>query len=442
MKLFGINFGSKKGLQISASDRKWVEANFRWLIAVLGRPKQEQISISDKWFPKLFQTKSILIDNLIEDFCNQLDLDSSKFDYQINKDLRDSSNIPYAINNANDCFIHFDKGTNKYKIELANNILKYPKWLISTLSYEFSKVKLIENKVNYDTGNDTDLFLYLAAVFLGYGLIITNNLANIGTKRQGFWVKSWAYSAAIPYQVMAYALAVFTKIQNDDNPDWKKELPKHVQTEMELSIDYLNKSDTKLFDAERIDKSSDIKKLLEIAKVNSQSGKFNKALVALQKVVLLTDDNKLKSAVYNNIGYFKLRLGEIEDSIPDFEKALELNANSYYANDNLGFTLIMTDKLEEGKQYVEKSIQSKRNNPAYSYRNLALYYQKKGKMNLAQEYFDKAFGLKTPVDLLDFYYGQFLRQLGKEKEGMKHIKLSAERGEREAIEFLKNRTDD
>ena len=437
MKLFGINFGSKKGPQISTSDRKWVEANFQWLITVLGQPKQEQISISDKWFPKLFQTKSISIDNLIEDFCNQLDLDSSKFDYQINKDLRDSSNMPYAVNTATDCFIHFDKGANKYKIELANNIIKHPKWLISTLAYEFSKVKLIESKVKYDTGNDTDLFFYLVAVFFGYGLIISNNLADIGTKSQGFWVQSWSYVAAIPYQVMAYALAVFAKIHNDDNPDWKKELPKHVRTELELSIDYLNKSDTKLFDAERIDETSDINKLLETANTSYQSGDFGKAIDALQKVVLLTDNNKLKATVYNNIGYYKLRLGEIEGSIPDFEKALKLYANSNYANDNLGFALIMTGKLEEGKQYVEKSMQSKRNNPAYSYRNLALYYQKKGKPDLAQEYFNKAFGFKTPVDLLNFYYGQFLMQLGKEKEGMKHIELSARRGEREGVEFLK-----
>ena len=236
MKLFGKNFGSKKAPQIKAIDREWVEGNFQWLVSVLGQPKLEQISITDKWFPKTFKARQFSIDNLILDFCNQLNLNPTQFDYAIRKDIRDTSGIPYALkNNSIDCFIHFDKKTDKYRIELANNILKHPNWMLSALSYEFSKVKLIESKVVFDTGNDTNVFIYLAAVFFGYGFIIGNNLIDIGTKRDGFWVKNWNYAAQIPYQIMAYALAVFAKNQNNDNPDWKNELPKNIQKEFDLS---------------------------------------------------------------------------------------------------------------------------------------------------------------------------------------------------------------
>ena len=438
MKLFGINFGSKKAPQISSIDREWVEGNFQWLVSVFGKPKPEQISITDKWFPKTFKAKQFSIDNLIVDFCNQLDLDPSQFDYAIRNDIRDTSDIPYALkNNSIDCLIHFDKETNKYRIELAKSVLNHPNWMVSNLCYEFSKVKLIESKVGYDTGNDTNLFIYLAAVFFGYGLIIGNNLTNTGTKRDGFWVDSWNYAANIPYQVMAYALAALAKIQNNDSPDWKNELPKNLRKEFDLSMNYLKNSKNKILDTKRIDGSSNVKKLLKKAYDYYQLGEFSKAIDILRKIILLTDDNEIQSIAYHNIGYYKIRLGEFENSIPDFEKALTLNTNCRYANDNLGFALIMSGKLEKGRQYIDKAMLSGRNNQAYSYRNLALYYQKKGEFDVAKSYFMKAFDLNTPVDLLDYYYGQFLIQMGKEKEGLEHIKISADLGEKEGIEMLK-----
>jgi len=380
MKLFGINIGSKKNddLQITANDREWVESNFQWLVKVYGHPKSEQVSITDKWFPETFKSKKITIDNLIEDCCNHLGLDKNLFSYEILEDIRDTPNMPYAFEKRPvDCFLYFDGPTKRYKIELAKSILKHPNWLVSTFCYEFSKARLIQSKVEYDTGTDTNLFLYLASVYFGYGVIIGKTLTDIGMKTDGFWETKWSYVSDIPYQVMAYALATFTKLKNDINPIWKIDLPQEIQTEFDFSIDYIIKSKNELFDARRIDNSLNAEKLFEIADNQYQSGEISRAISTLQKIIFLTDDSMLKSHVYNNIGYYKLRLGKCKNSISDFENALKLDANFGYANDNLGFALIMTNNLEKGKLYVEKAMQTENNDNAYSFRNLALYFQKR-----------------------------------------------------------------
>jgi Tfp pilus assembly protein PilF len=98
----------------------------------------------------------------------------------------------------------------------------------------------------------------------------------------------------------------------------------------------------------------------------------------------------------------------------------------------------MTGELELGLSYLEKAIQTDNNNAAYSFRNKALYYQKKGDNVSAEEYFQKAYEMETPVDLLDYFYGLFLIAQGRIDEGREYLQLSADAGEREGEERMKN----
>ena len=440
MKLFRKNKKSTKNdsLQITESDIEWIESNIQWMIKLYGYPKTEEKTISEKWFPNSFKTKNINIENLIEDFCSHFDFNKNDFIYEITEDLRDVPNVPYSIEGKlEDCYLYIDKFTNKFKISLSKNIFHHPDWLISKLSCEFSKAKLIKDKITFDTGTDTNLFLYLVSVYFGYGVIISKNLTEIGVKYDGFWETKWSYISDIPYQVIAYALATNSTLKKEQNPKWKSELPKKIIQEFELSIEYIKNSKNKLFNERVIENSFTVNNLFEISDKQYKSNEINRAISTLQKIIFLTNDNILKADVYNNIGYFNLRLEKIENSIVSFEKALSFDPNFGYANDNLGFALIISNKLEEGKRYLEKAIQSENNDDAYSHRNLGIYFQRKGQFEEARTSFEKAFSYKRKVDLLNFYFGLYLIETNEIEQGMKHIKTASELGENEAIKYLK-----
>lgn len=439
MKIFGINIGASKPteLRVTPADREWVESNLQWLVKVFGLPRTDQILLSEKHFPRTFETKEIKIENLIADCCNHLGLDRNLFSYEIYEDLRDTVNMPYAFEERPiDCNLSFDQQTGKYSILIAKNIFKHPNWLIATICYEFSKARLIQSKLEYDTGTDTNLFLYLAAVYLGYGVIIGQNLTNIGVTTDAIWESKWSYITDIPFPVMAYALATFAKLKNDLNPSWKELLPQEIRTEFNLSMEYISRSDNELFDAKRFDNFLNPERLFELADKYYQYGEISKAISTLQKIVFMTDDKTLKAYVYNNIGYYKVRLEQYSKSISDFQNALKLDPNFGYAYDNLGFALIMTGDIERGKEYLERAIQSDNNDNAYSFRNLALYYQKKRDYIIAESYFQKAYDIHTQVDLLDFFYGKFLIEKGDKKKGVEHIQISADIGEQEGIKQM------
>src|SRR5690242_913667 len=98
MKLFGFNKRvQEEKFSIAERDRQWVEANFKWLIKVLGLPTQEQFLLNETYFPKTFKTEKLLIDHVIKDICSLLNIQEAKITYNLVKDIRDIDGMPYAI---------------------------------------------------------------------------------------------------------------------------------------------------------------------------------------------------------------------------------------------------------------------------------------------------------------------------------------------------------
>jgi tetratricopeptide (TPR) repeat protein len=144
----------------------------------------------------------------------------------------------------------------------------------------------------------------------------------------------------------------------------------------------------------------------------------------------------MKADVYNNMGYYYMRKRDYQQGISNFRKALALGPAYGFANDNLGYALIVTGELEEGLSYMEKAIETGNNDIAYTYRNLALYHQRKKEFDLAEEFFQKSFDQKTPVDLLEYHYGEFLLDQGDIENAKAFFLKSAEKKEEEGISKL------
>lgn len=225
-------------------------------------------------------------------------------------------------------------------------------------------------------------------------------------------------------------------------PEWRGFLADEIKTEFDAAIEYLGESNNILFDINQIIDTFNPYELFKYSQSIYHSGDINKAITILSKLASKEVNKNFKSTVYNNLGYYKLRLGQYESSINELKMAINFNPNYSFSYDNIGFALIMLNRPEEGKEYLNKAIETGNNNMAYSYRNMAMYYQKKGDIKMAENYFHRAFDEHTPVDLLDYLLGLFLIEIDQKEKGMKHIKISANNGELEGVEFIKNLNND
>ena len=432
MKLFGFLKNKENDtFRITKSDRLWVEDNFNWLIKVFGYPyrESEQILLSENYFQKTFKDDRVLIENIILDLNSLLQIQEGKIAFEVVNDIRDTYGMPYEIE-GKPFETELEVDDAKYKIHIANSLQKHPKRLIYSLVYEFIRIKLIDNKLQFDTGDDTELFIYLAGIYFGFGVLLSQNLKDTGRVDDGFWETKWNYISEMPNEIMAFALATYSKLIEQDSPKWKENLPSDLKSQFGKAIKYLNDNPSELYDKKELE----VNELFKTAYDQYLKNQFDEAIANLQKILYLTNDDVMKADVYNNLGYYNIRLKNYEQSVSYFKSSINIIPDYGYANDNLGYALIQLGKLEEGKEFLEKALETENNDIAYTYRNYALYYQAKGEVNKAEEYFKKSFdSIKDSVDLLEYHYADFLIKIGQTEKGLVFLKKAVEKGEPEAI---------
>lgn len=439
MKIFGIELwpDEPSSARITVIDRGWVDYSNEWLITVFGYPDYDQISLNAEHFPNTFQKEKFHPQNVIRDCCNHLSLDEDLFSLQIFTDLRDLKNFPIAVEHGSeDIFLEYDEEIRKFHFHISNSILQHEEWVVSLICYHMIYAKLKICQLDFETGEDVPYFLYLAGVFFGYGLIFADNLIVTGRKVEGGWQSKWFYNSKIQFPVLAYALAAYSNIKTDQNNSWALQLKADMKKEYEKCLILIDKDPAPIYDKEKLKTGQQLNELLKLEYDLSGTNRFEEYIDVSKKLIFLLDDDNRKSTIWNNIGYARLRLGKFEQSISAFENAIKLDPEYGYALNNLGFALIMTDNLDEGLKYIEKAIQTGNDHPGYINRNLGLYYQKKNWNEKAEECFKKAFNTWGDVDLLEYYYGKFLIENGRQEEGIKFIKTSASKGELEGYELL------
>jgi tetratricopeptide (TPR) repeat protein len=435
MKLFGFDLDPQKNqFRITEPDREWVEENFKWLIQVFGYPNKAhgQILLNETFFPRTFAAKTILVNNVIADLSELFFIDKTMITVRILEDIRDAPAVPYEIEGRPfDCDTDLQPGN--YRIHIANSLLTRPNRLVVSLIYEFIRIRLTESKIEYDSGgDDNSLFIYLAGIYYGFGVILSQHLNDSGRESDGWYEIKWRYVSEMPLPVMAFSLATYASLTGEEDPEWKKLLPSDFRKMFGEAIAFIRSSPTRLADEQEM-KAMD---LFNQADEQYEQNDIEGAISTLQKILFLTSDDHLKADVYNNIGYYYLRKGEYTKSAAEFRKALALGPEYGYANDNLGYAMIMTGDLESGREYLEKAFKTNNNDIAYTYRNMALYHARKNEQVLAESFFQKAFMEQTPVDLLEYHYALFLFEQGHQDKARQYLQEAVNKKEPEAIALM------
>jgi tetratricopeptide (TPR) repeat protein len=390
--------------------------------------------LTPKFFPTTFSGQTVTIDHVITDLCVLFNIPRTVIRRELHTDLRDFGNIPYEIHGKPfECETRLKKGS--HKIVVANSLQQHPERLIYCLIQEFIQIKLTESEIEFDVGgDDTGLFLYLAGIYYGFGVILAQNMLHSGKRNDGLWEIKWNYGSEMPQPVMAFALATYANLTGDNNPSWKDQFKGDFRKMFEKAIEFLQANPNNLYDEKEVQAND----LFNQANDEFERNDLESAISSLHKILFLTNDPAMKADVYNNMGYYYMRKKDYAQGISNFRKALALGSEYGFANDNLGYALIMTDELEEGLLYVNKAMQTGNNDIAYSFRNLALYHQRKGDPGLAEEFFKKSFDQKTPVDLLEYHYGEFLLERGDLEKARAFFQQSAAKNEEEGIRKLQS----
>ncbi|MEI7597625.1 MAG: hypothetical protein WCK02_17900 [Bacteroidota bacterium] len=419
---------------ISDTDSNWIEKNLLYLIKTTGFPFLEgvQFQLNEQYFPKTISTKNLEVECLISDISKLLSIDEYRIKYEVVKDLRDTFSTPFEIQGKT-----FESDTqivakNQYVIYISNSLIQRPNRLICSIIVEFLKIKLLENEVSFENRTDIDVFLFLVGLFFGFGVILTQKRIDIGYLNSGFWESKWTYRSEMPDNLIVYAFGIYKKIFTHKNADWIDKLPSEIKKNIEQADKYISKRDSFKFSYKELKYSS----LLTIAEKEKKNKNYSLYIEKSQELIELIDNNTVKAKTYNNIGYYQIFIGQIEESILSLKQSLLLDSNSGYANDNLAYALIIKGELDECFKYLEKAIQTGNNNIGYSARNFAVYFLKKGDLENAKKYFEIAFNNNTiPIDFIEFHFSEYLFKTNNYENAMKYLDIAVNKGELIAINW-------
>ena len=438
MKIFGLNKrkeGSEK-LNISRNERAWVEENFFWLAHYYGFPGDYfyQATFDKRHFPRSFQSDKLDPQKVMEDVSYYKHLDHRKIEVKIEKGLGyvELPDMPWESSEndlVSDLQIQED---GKYLILLAPNLLNRPGILLNALQFEMTKIRMLEDQLEYDTGNDSVYFVCLAEIFFGSGVILAQNLMENSYQISGEWERTSRSLSVMPANVLAYALALFCKFKQDYEPKWIDQLPVEVKKEFDLSISYLKNNGNYIDEEIFADKRLLGNYLLSLAAIDYSNHETGKAIKTLKNALSQTDDEVLKADIHNCIGYYLQGEEEYEQSIIHFKKSLAITPDYAYALDNWGYSLLMMGQLEEGLDMVKKAMRTSGNDEAYSLRNIGVYYMLKLKYNDAMHYFEQAIDLHAPVDLLHYHYARLLMSGGEREKAIRNLKIAVDNNELKA----------
>ncbi|MCE7993844.1 MAG: tetratricopeptide repeat protein [Roseivirga sp.] len=426
-----FNFRKKKNrpdFPITDPDKGWVIENLTWLVQVYGIPHPEDraVMFSGEFFPQSTRGEGEIVDNLIADLKSILGLQSLKITYVVQEDLRDIKDLPYEIEGK-----PFQSGLvvakEQYHIILAKSLLKYDKALLSSLIYEFVKIRLEYDQYEYDTGEDADLFLYLGGVYFGFGPLLYQGLVNTGRTSDGNWETRWSFIADLPEEVMAYALALYVDLIGDRGMVWKGDLSTKLESLLDAAIEYHKHNNVSLI----MKGEAEAEELFEAGSQLFQDFDWEQATEIFRRAIFLETSNPLKADIYNNLGYCHMRMGDYEGSLTNFQIAVDLNRHAY-AFSNMAYVMILGGRPDAAKPIIEIILEVN-DLPGYAHRNTAMYHQALGDTALAEEHFQKAMAVGAPVDLLEFHYSEFLFEQGKKDEAMVYLKKAVDKGEPEAV---------
>ena len=430
MGLFGFNKKKKKvEFQINEDDRLWIEDSFNWLVGAFGLPNKNAklITYTKKYFLHTHAENTLKVENIIKDLSDILKLDSTEISFEIQKDIRDVQGIPYEMEGF-PFESETEKCNNGYKIVIANSLP--PNRLLSRLIYELVLIKMYEYELRFDLGDgNIGLFVYFAGVYLGFGVIFSKNLFDIGYTSDGVWEAKWNYSSEIPQEMLAYCFAIYLKVFEQKIHPLEEELPSDFFNLLSKALEYVE-----LYPSDLLSKTELVANDLYFQSQQLiRNYKYEAATLKLNEIVSIKAVSFI-SYVYERLGYIQIREEKYEESICHFQKALEIEKNNFIARDNIAYALIKTGNLKEGKKHIDKSVALAVRDMASIYRNLALYHWAKGNIEEAEDNFALSFeSISVPVFLLEQDYSEFLLAKGEKEKSNKYLQLSLKKREPEAI---------
>ncbi|MCP4137346.1 MAG: tetratricopeptide repeat protein [bacterium] len=131
-----------------------------------------------------------------------------------------------------------------------------------------------------------------------------------------------------------------------------------------------------------------VRKLLAYALIQTKD--YKEAEKNINAVIKVSPSD---AAAFNMKGYCLEKQGKLDHAVKVYQAVLKIDTHNYTAYNSLAFILAQSGgSLDEALKYAKTAFESNTNNPAYL-DTLGYVYLKKGRLDVAEEYLNRALKL-------------------------------------------------
>lgn len=128
-------------------------------------------------------------------------------------------------------------------------------------------------------------------------------------------------------------------------------------------------------------------------------------------------DNDELATIYLLRASIYYQTQETDKMIADLEKANILKPNNPTIQNDLGYNLLLVDKIDEGFKFIQQAFQQQPQSP-YILDSLAFAYYKKNQVKTALPFAEKALTLMPQSALVNMHLGEIYEALGRQREAL------------------------
>jgi tetratricopeptide (TPR) repeat protein len=418
-------FGRKKSYSptVTPEDKEWVENSLLWLIENFGLErlnKQPFISPTYENFPYTNLKDPEQFQQLFEQLCGYMDLDHLEISVKFFDDLLTKQwNIGIQSENAKFAMGFFERNDGSkekpFSIQVATSSLEHADLLVAVLVHELTHVKLLGG--NYLNGSETDMepLTDLATIYFGFGIFVANTVQSNDIK----WMRRLGY---LPNQIISYTNALICYLTESDAKEMKHFLNQNTNDLFQRDLDFLTNTKDTVITKDMIlahDGKFRITKQIESAFENRD---FDGVIELSNK---LLERNSKDVWAYCNIGYSLLQQKMYAKAIVFFNKVIDTDPYWDYPYNNRGYCKLQLGDLDNGAVDIFHAFEMNEKN-SFAWRNIGVYYLMTDELDKALEHLLESERIDPNTDLINFYLSRAYSRMGDDDKAIFYTKKSTE----------------
>jgi hypothetical protein len=229
---------------VSTEAQQWIDASMTWFCGQFGTDaaRRRVVEPSPAYFPDPYAGTDVEIRRVLDRVCGFMGVDSARVRLELlsSDDEEVLRHLPSHATSSSGAAAEYVRDGDNSIITISRRTATDPTHVVAAIAHELGHARLLgEDRVDR-ARKDQEQLTDLVTVFLGMGIFTANAAFDFAAhqdgRRSGWSAQRLGY---LSEQMFGYALAVWARLRDEEDPDWARHLDTNPRAYMKQAMRWL-----------------------------------------------------------------------------------------------------------------------------------------------------------------------------------------------------------